>query len=186
MLQSVSQLHQRYIFVLALSVLAIGGCSERDILMPDDFAPASLVVDGNSLVGNGRIAWLNDSVEVIVARDSDAANVSPLQRKVLGSLVKLPISKRTQLEKFLASHYQAEVFGTLSGGEAVTPKLSNSSEIWRLIRSPVVCVPLSEDIDDDCKFSIGFECNWDPEHGIEIRFDSNDAPVEVGSQGDFF
>jgi len=114
------------------------------------------------------------------------ANVSPLQRKVLGSLVKLPISKRTQLEKFLASHYQAEVFGTLSGGEAVTPKLSNSSEIWRLIRSPVVCVPLSEDIDEDCKFSIGFECNWDPEHGIEIRFDSNDAPVEVGSQGDFF
>lgn len=173
-------------YALMLAILLICGCSEGTHFMSENFTSESLVSDGNSLVGNGHIKWLDASAAVIVSRDADATELSLVQKRLLETVIKLPKSTKDRLESMLILHYRNDVFGTLHGGEILTPRLNDRSEIWGLISGPVICVPASDDISDNCKFSVAFECKWDPEHGIEVLFDSNDTPVEVGCQGDFF
>jgi hypothetical protein len=136
-------------------------------------------------MGKHELPWLAEKGVIFIVH-AGPAGISDDQRKSLGFAYSLPHRSKTHVEEFLFTYYQSEVFGTLTGGESITPRISRPAEIWSLVRTPGVEVPPDRKLRGSCVFVLSLECCWDPEHGLAIVFDENGAPVDIGGQGEFF
>ena len=135
-------------------------------------------------IGNAYLPWLGSDVEVIVDTTEDP--IPQLHSDILRFVFALPPKTKSELEQFLFERYQNEIYGSMMGGDDVTPPIGSADGIWDLLSAPGVSTPPDHRIASDCHFAITFECVWDPEHGLSIVYDDRGKIVSIGGQGSHF
>ena len=128
------------------------------------------------------IPWLDRATECVVEGTSEL--IGDAERTALEFACRLPPDTRLKLQTFIFNAYQTEIYGSMAGGDRVTPPIATASEIWTLLSEPGIAV--SEEPRPDHYFCVSFECVWDPEHGLSILFDDSGVPIDLGGQGDHF
>ncbi len=113
-------------------------------------------------------SWLGEEIKVGV----DGTLEQPpgdLERRAFGQFLELHPSVRYPLERAIFAYYGEviEIYRDAMGGYAdeLAPKLSDSSQIWRLLSSPSVFIPRQ---DEEWSFEYLFETQWDVEHGLRV------------------
>jgi hypothetical protein len=121
-----------------------------------------------------------------VTVDTTDQPIPKRHRDILKYVIEMPPDARQKLEQRLFDTYQSEIYGSYSGGDAVTPRISESHEIWALISQSGIATPPDYAISPSCHFVVNFECVWDPEHGLSILYDECGEIVSIGGQGSHF
>lgn len=134
-------------------------------------------------VGQHDVPWLAPASSFLI--DTEDVELSNEYKNLVERICNLPRTVRNRLETFLYREYQDNIFDTLCGGLDVTPPISRPTEIWSLLTQPGIGIPSIEGSSPELLFAVIFECPWDPEHGLSIRFDENCNPVEIGGSCDF-
>ena len=132
--------------------------------------------------GKHDIPWLSPDVDIII--DGDPERIPDEQRIILAFVHDRPADTRDKLQRYVYDEYQNEIYGAYSGGDDVTPPISEPHSIWTLVSEPGVAI--SEIAEPKRYFVVSFECVWDPEHGLSILFNDQGDPVDIGGQGDHF
>jgi hypothetical protein len=125
--------------------------------------------------------------ELDVAIDPDDEGITPRQLVVLRAILRYSRDLRPDFERALFAYYQADVDGTYCDYDAEarpipgsgSPKLTEPSQIWGLIDSPVVCIPSYFRSHSAIEFELSFNCEWDREHGLGVLY-RDWMPVEFG------
>ena len=174
--------HPTHLLLFVALTACVVGCMHDAQTSPPDFA--SFEKDRYFYTGDAYLPWLESDVEVIV--DTTDEPIPPRHIDILKFAFQLPPATRDQLERFLYERYRDEVYGSMVGGDDVTPSIASADEIWNLLSAPGVSTPPDHRIASDCFFAITFECVWDPEHGLSILYDERGRIVSMGGQGSHF
>jgi hypothetical protein len=126
--------------------------------------------------------------ELDISIDPHDGAITPRQLGVLRAILGYPRDLRPEFEQALFAYYQADVDGTYCSYDedakpipgSGPPKLSESSQVWRLIDEPVVCIPWIFRTPSAIEFELSFNCEWDREHGLGVLY-CDWRPVEFGS-----
>lgn len=87
-------------------------------------------------------------------------------------------NERSRICEALHSYYNKYVFGMFNVVDAdgndlthhYAPKVTEAAKLWEMLWPPFE-LQISEDLDDaPWQFEIHCECQWDMEHGVDIRF----------------
>jgi hypothetical protein len=124
--------------------------------------------------------WGGTAIDTYIERD-DEEQPTEYQLIVLRALVDHSVDVRPYFAEMLFTHYQENIFNSMShwssergffGAEEITPPLKTASEIWQLISVPNLYIPPPHECksEDSMEFKLGFECHWDPEHGLGAQF----------------
>jgi hypothetical protein len=124
-------------------------------------------------------------LEVYVYPDDD--EITARQLSVLSALLSHPGDIRAAFERALFDYYQAEVDGSYCsyspGGRPIPgsgpPKLTAPSQVWSLIDGPEVYIKSFFRTPSAVEFELSFVCDWDPEHGLGVRY-QDFRPVQFG------
>lgn len=107
------------------------------------------------------------------------ADLAPRQLEVLRAVLRHPHDLRPTFERALFAHYKAEVERSYSAYDPVAhrdvpdsgpPTLSRPSEVWSLIDEPEVYIHRHFRTPLAVEFELSFNCEWDPEHGLGVRY----------------
>jgi len=130
-----------------------------------------------------NVPWLGGKVQIMIGTDEKA--IPERQKEIIRFACQQPLSAKDILERRLYKEYKSEIYGSFSGGDKVTPRISSPREIWKLISAPGIKTPYEHWIKDSHYFVVTFECVWDPEHGLAVLYNSKGEIVKIGGQGDF-
>lgn len=131
--------------------------------------------------------WGQQNLWVCIERREDV-DISPRQIEVLRTILKSKDDLRPSFEAALFEYYKAEVEDCYSTYDPTTqmevpdsgpPTLSKSSQIWTLINEPEVWIDWHFETPSALEFKLTFNCVWDEEHGLGIRF-YDWKPVVIG------
>ena len=125
--------------------------------------------------------------ELDVSVDPDDGAITLRQLAVLRAILAYPRDLRPEFEQALFAYYLADVAGTYCSYDehaqpipgSGPPKLTEPSQVWGLIDQPVVCIPWIFRTPSAIEFELSFNCEWDREHGLGVRY-RNWRPVKFG------
>jgi Domain of unknown function (DUF6985) len=109
------------------------------------------------------------------------------QLDTLWAILSYPHDLRATFERTLFDYYQAEIDGSYCeygpGTQPIPgsgpPKLTELSQVWGLIDEPVVRIPHFFRTASAIEFKLCFNCEWDAEHGLGVRY-RDWMPVKFG------
>lgn len=117
-----------------------------------------------------------NGVEVPVEIEADETGVSPLQLEAL-RLALEPAPEMLELSApAVVQNY--EVYREMLGDDELPP-LENPLDVWKSVEPTRIEIPPHEDVETP-SFLLMAECDWDPEHGLVVRF--RDGIANAASQ----
>ena len=105
-------------------------------------------------------------VAIEVERDEENA-LEPQQRQALRSLFALGSDALEQAAPAVVQNY--EVFREASDDDEQTPPLDKPVDVWQQVQLDHIFVPRHYEA-RHAYFLLYATCDWDPEHGLEVRF----------------
>lgn len=113
--------------------------------------------------------------------------IEPRQVEIVRAILAYTTDLRPEFERALFAYYQADVDGTYCAygpdGEKIPgsgpPKLTAPSQVWPLIDGPEIYIKSFFRTPAAVEFELSFNCEWDPEHGLGVRY-QDWQPVEFG------
>ncbi len=171
---------------IVLFLTCICGCNQNS---NDDMTTFSIDYDAFTFdeyfyIGKHDVPWLDMTANFII--DTEDSPIPDVHRELVAFACRLLSSTRDKLERYIYDEYQSEIYGSISGGDDITPPISKPSDIWTLLSAPGIHTPPDHRIESDCQFTVTFECVWDPEYGLSILFDDKGDPIDIGGQGHHF
>jgi len=135
--------------------------------------------------GTAFVPFWRGELEIYI--NPDESGITSRQLAVLRAVLSYPHDLRSAFERALFDYYQAEIDDLYceydSQGKPIPgsgpPKLSEPSQVWALIEGPDVCIPWLFRTPSAIEFELSFTCEWDPEHGLGVRY-RDSQPVEFG------
>jgi hypothetical protein len=102
---------------------------------------------------------------------------TPRQVRIVQAILDYPHDLRGLVERGVFDYYQAEVFGAIDFGDPeveqeCAPPLTDPAQIWKLIPGADIWISqfYKEGYEDAVEFKMTFECSWDEEHGLGVKF----------------
>ena len=139
-----------------------------------DSVPQNLDLDGEYTVPfNG--------VEVPIEIESDSQRGQVQQQAALRLLLSLPPDILQDAAPAVVQNY--EVYREAIGDEEMPP-LANPVDVWKLVEPTSFLIPEHGAVTTPT-FLLMAECDWDPEHGLVVRFRNGhaDASNQQGELG---
>lgn len=123
-----------------------------------------------------RVNFLDVEVRVEIEPDNEDGSLSPAQNAALGHLLAptpywLELSAPAVMQNY-------EVYREVIGDEELPP-LARPVEVWKGVKPDYFRIPLHYGFQTPTFFLLA-ECDWDPEHGLEVRF--RDGVADASSQ----
>lgn len=118
-------------------------------------------------------------VELPVEIEPDAEGVSPPQLEALRQIFSLPPDVLEAAAPAVVQNY--EVYREAIGDEELPP-LDNPKDVWQQVTPTGFIVPAHYDVTTPTFFLLA-ECDWDPEHGLVVRFRNGHADA-ASQQGE--
>ena len=134
-----------------------------------------------------RRATLGGVPVPIIVEPNDESSFEPQQRQAVRLALALGASALEEAAGAVVQNYQ--VYREAIGDDEQLPPLESPSDVWQQVRIDHVWVPLHGEA-RHAYFLIQAECDWDMEHGLEVRFrdgiaiESNQALQSHGAQDD--
>lgn len=131
------------------------------------------------MANNDRITF--NGVEVPIEVDAEGGEMSPQQQEALRLLLSLPSDVLETSAPAVVQNY--EVYREAIGDEELPP-LENEVDVWKLVTPTSFEIPDHGNVTTPT-FFLQAECDWDPEHGLVVRFrngqaDASDQQGELG------
>jgi hypothetical protein len=122
-----------------------------------------------------------NGVEVPVEIEPEADGVSPQQLEALRLLFSLTPEALEAAAPAVVQNY--EVYREAIGDEELPP-LESPTSVWSLVTPTSFQIPAHESVLTPT-FFLNAECEWDPEHGLVVRFRNGhaDAADQQGELG---
>ena len=135
--------------------------------------------------GVAHVPCWGGELKVHIYPDKD--DFTDRQLAVVRALLVYPHDIRPAFERALFDYYQADVYGTFcsydAGGNPIPdsgpPRLDEPRQVWSLIAGPDVIIHHYFHTRSAVEFELSFTCDWDPEHGLGVRY-RGWKPVEFG------
>lgn len=108
----------------------------------------------------------------------DTLMISPLQRRA--ALLALALTPESLAQAAPAVIQNYDVYREQLGDEL--PPLGDPMEVWQSVAPTSILIPRHFDAAEPC-FFLQAECDWDPEHGLTVRF-RNGLADAASQQGD--
>lgn len=126
---------------------------------------------------NHKHSVIFNGTEVPVEIEPEAnGEVSPQQREALRLLLSLPPDAREAAAPAVVQNY--EVYRDAIGDEEMPP-LTRLADVWTLVEATSFQIPAHGTVSTPTFFLLA-ECDWDPEHGLVVRF--RDGQADAASQ----
>ena len=107
-----------------------------------------------------------NGVEVPVEIETDETGPSPQQLKALSQALNLAPDVLEKSAPAVVQNY--EVYREMIGDDELPP-LQNLIDVWKLVEPTDIYIP-PHDAATPPGFFLMAECDWDPEHGLVVRF----------------
>jgi hypothetical protein len=107
----------------------------------------------------------------IEPEDTSTLTLSPVQRSAVRLALELPPEVLTLAAPAVVQNY--EVYREMLGDEELPP-LQVPEDVWKAVQPSYILVPRHFDVTIPT-FMLKAECDWDPEHGLVIRFRNGHA-----------
>jgi uncharacterized protein DUF6985 len=102
---------------------------------------------------------------------------TPRQVRIARAVLDYTHDLRGVVERGVFDYYQEHVFGAIDFGDPeveqeCAPRLAEPGEIWRLIPGAEIWISqfCKQGHEDAVEFTLTFECSWDQEHGLGVKF----------------
>lgn len=132
--------------------------------------------------------WGGRSLDTIITLDGKMTLPTRRQLELLDQLLNYPRNIRPEVEKELFDYYQEHIYlSVMESGvddEELTPRLTNSEQLWEILGEPSVRIGFLEDDDPDngIEFRLSYYgCPWDEEHGFGMQI-QNWKIVDYGGE----
>lgn len=138
--------------------------------------------DGSEWTLDRRVLFNGVDLPVrIEPEDADTHSLSPVQREALHTALSLPPNVLALAAPAVVQNY--EVYREMVGDDELPP-LQAPIEVWRSVAPSSIFVP-PHDRTTTPTFLLLAECDWDPEHGLVVRFRNGhaDASSQQGELG---
>jgi hypothetical protein len=112
-----------------------------------------------------------NGVEVPVEIEPETGGVSPQQLEALRLLFSLAPEVLETAAPAVVQNY--EVYREAIGDQELTP-LENPSDVWKSVTPTSFQIPAQDTVTTPTFFLLA-ECDWDPEHGLMVRFRNGQA-----------
>jgi len=145
-----------------------------------DFGPMQF--DGAEWVLERRAVFNGVAVPVrIEAEHADTGTLSPVQRAAVQLALALPPDVLAVSAPAVVQNYG--VYREMIGDDEMPP-LAAPADVWRAVTPSYISVPPHGTITTP-SFLLLAECDWDPEHGVVVRFRNGyaDASNQQGELG---
>lgn len=116
----------------------------------------------------------------IFVESGEGGGFDPVQRRATRLVLSLGPDAAEQAAPAVVQNY--EVYREAIGDQEQMPRLESLADVWKQVHIECVRVPRHHGT-HGAYFEILAECDWDPEHGLEIRF-RDGAAIEADQQGE--
>lgn len=137
-----------------------------------------LYVQGNCELEQ-RVVLGGQEVPIRVDGEEDEGNLSPMQRQAVRHALALGPDALEVAAPVVVQNY--EVYREALDEEQ-TPQLERLVDVWKQVRIKCISVPAHHDV-QNAYFEFQAECDWDPEHGLEVRF-RNGVALDANQSGE--
>lgn len=122
-----------------------------------------------------------NGVEVPIEIEPETGDSSAQQREALSALLSLSPQVLEESAPAVVQNY--EVYREAIGDEEMPP-LQNPVDVWQSVQATKFVIPAHDNYSTPT-FLLIAECDWDPEHGLEVRFRNGraDAADQQGELG---
>ena len=134
--------------------------------------------DGSHWRLERTIVFGGQTVPIEIELDDDG-NFEPLQRQAVRLALALGPEAAEEAAPAVVQNY--EVYREALDEEQ-TPQLERLADVWQQVRIKYISVPMHYDA-QNAYFEIRAECDWDPEHNLEVRF-RNGVAIEASQSGE--
>lgn len=142
----------------------------------DEFGP--LTAQGSDEWRLERTVLLGGApIPIEVRRDGNTL-LDPLQRQAIRSALALDANALEEAALAVVQNY--EVYREMIGDDEMPP-LEKPMDVWQQVRLSHISVASHREV-QHAYFLLHAECDWDPEHGLEVRFRDGVA-IECDQEG---
>lgn len=126
-----------------------------------------------------RVLFANASVPVVV-EPGEGGDFDPVQRRAVRLALALGPDAAEEAAPAVVQNY--EVYREAIDDREWMPRLEDLADVWERVSVERIRVPRHNDA-RNAYFQVLAECDWDPEHGLEVRFRNGEA-IEAAQQGE--
>ena len=151
-----------------------------NIFHDPEFGPIQLESVGWTLERSLMFNGVELPIRIEPEKD-DPPEISPVQRQALREVLSLPPDVLERSAPAVVQNY--EVYREMLGDDELPP-LGVPTDVWGLIEPSYIMVEKHDQVTTPTFFLLA-ECDWDPEHGLIVRFHQGyaDAADQQGELG---